>query len=296
MKPFLESLAHKYIDKVLRLRNKIRRLITGTGVFSKNDKLSDSQASFYVDSLRKITSEPDLRKFRRNFDYREILEHVDYKTGKSYIERINQLGYSINELIEYGLPNDLCGHPRSYQYGKLPKVSPTTLRYLSVACELRSKFGSLDDMNILEIGAGYGGQMSIISRMFNIGSYSIYDLPEAQSLISKYARNMNLPNVVKMLDINNIENSSYDLVVSNYAYSELPRGVQTEYAQKILTNSTRGYMIMNSGLKNATPRSDGKINCKELEKMVSGISIVKEIPITGVDNYVVIWNHSVASK
>jgi hypothetical protein len=55
-------------------------------------------------------------------------------------------------------------------------------------------------------------------------------------------------------------------------------------------------MIMNSGLKNATPRSDGKINCKELEKMVSGISIVKEIPITGVDNYVVIWNHSVASK
>ena len=271
-------------------------MASGVRVFSSETNLSDSQTSFYVESLRKILATPELGSFRRNFNYREILEHVNFSTGKAYINRISELGYSIEELIALGINNDRCGRPRVYRYGRLPEVSPTTLRYLSVACELEKTFGSLDGMNILEIGAGYGGQMSIIARMFKIKSYSIYDLSEAQSLINKYANEIELPITPKMLDINNIENTSFDLVISNYAFSELPREVQIEYAQKTLRNSRKGYMIMNSGLRNKTTRSDGKLKYEELNILVPEMSVIEEIPLTSVDNYIILWGQTVDSR
>lgn len=280
---------HLVCDKFLRLRNKLRRSLRKKTVFNPKNKVSDSQASFYTDSLLKIKKNQELNNFRRNFDYREILEHVNYSTGKKYIERIQILGFDLKELIALGIENDQIGNPRTYKYGKLAQVSPTTLRYLSVACEIQTRFGNLDGMKVVEIGAGYGGQMAVLSRMFKLSSYDIYDLPDAQALISKYTDAINVPLKPTMLDINSIEEKNADLLISNYAYSELPSHVQSEYLSKVLSNCNRGFMIMNSGLTNLTGRTEGKLLIDEIQKKLPKSVIEKEIPLTSEDNYLLTW-------
>ena len=41
---------------------------------------------------------------------------------------------------------------------------------------------------------------------------------------------------------------NYDLVISNYAFSELPMLVQQAYIRKVLAYCTRGYLTMNTGI------------------------------------------------
>jgi hypothetical protein len=41
----------------------------------------------------------------------------------------------------------------------------------------------------------------------------------------------------------------YDLVISNYAFSELPSELQTRYIEKIILKAKRGYLTINSGKK-----------------------------------------------
>ena len=39
-----------------------------------------------------------------------------------------------------------------------------------------------------------------------------------------------------------------DLLINNYAFSELPKNLQIKYLEEVISKSTHGYMTMNSGL------------------------------------------------
>jgi putative sugar O-methyltransferase len=280
-------ISHLIVDKFLRLRNRLRRFFVKKSAYGT--QLSDSESSFYVSSLEKINSSDSRRNFRRNYDYREILEHVDFQTGQNYINRIENLGFDIHELIKIGLPNDFYGNPRTYKFNSLPKISPTTLRYLAVACELQATFGSLENLDIIEIGAGYGGQLAILSRMYNLQSYSIYDLPQAQELIGHYLDSIGVALEPRMLDIDHVTPGSHDLIISNYAFSELPNDIQRKYLTNTLAKSTKGYLIMNSGKSNETGRSHGKLDLSEIRSFLPPSKLIPEIPLTSPDNYVLTW-------
>jgi putative sugar O-methyltransferase len=287
MNSMMLSAFHLTLDKFLRVRNRARRFLAKN--ISNQSQLSDSETSFYVPSLVKITETAVKQNFRRNFDYREILEHVDFRTGQLYLDRIKSLGFDVNQLIRIGLPNDSYGNPRTYKYENLPRVSPTTLRYLAVACEISTQFDSLDNANIIEIGAGYGGQLAILSRMYKLESYSIYDLPQAQELTKHYLTSAGVDLTPKMLDVNQVKAANCDLIISNYAFSELPSDIQMNYLTNVLANSTRGYLIMNSGKLNETGRSKGKLHLSEIRSILPDTKVLPEIPLTGPDNYVLTW-------
>lgn len=278
---------HLTFDKFLRFRNKARRFFRRKS--AHNTQASDSEASFYVASLERIINSEKKHNFRRNFDYREVLEHVDFQTGNLYLNRMQSLGFDVNKLIQIGLPNDSYGNPRTYKYTKTLSVSPTTLRYLATACEMVTLFDSLDDARVVEIGAGYGGQFAILSRMFKLKSYSIYDLPQAQKLTEYFLRETKVSLSPRMLDINKIESSSFDLVISNYAFSELPKLIQKNYLDLILANSSKGYLIMNTGKSNETGRSNGKLELSDISNVLPHSRVLPEIPLTSPDNYVLTW-------
>lgn len=280
-------ISHLTVDKFLRLRNRLRRFFVNKS--ANETQLSDSESSFYLSSLERINSSDSRRNFRRNYDYREILEHVDFQTGQNYINRIENLGFDVHELIKIGSPNDSYGNPRTYTFNNVPKISPTTLRYLAVACELQAEFGSLENSNIVEIGAGYGGQLAILSRMYNLKSYSIYDLPQAQELIGHYLNSIGVALKPRMLDIDNITPGNFDLIISNYAFSELPNDIQKKYLTNTLARSTKGYLIMNSGKSNETGRSLGKLDISEIRSYLPPSKLLPEIPLTSPDNYVLTW-------
>ena len=102
-------------------------------------------------------------------------------------------------------------------------------------------------------------------------------------------------NKEKSLNIYSLSDNTdvrWDLAISNYAFSELPRDLQKEYIIKVLGKSQRGYMIMNSGLKNETGRSNGKLTLDELRNLLPKFEVIDEDPNTGPDNYVIVWGHN----
>jgi len=281
-----------FTDLLFRTRNFTRRRIFGYGVFSNKDSESDSQATFYVQAVSKINRVPrQFLRFRRIFDYREILEHVSFNQGMAYLQRIEEIDPKhIVEIAEY-LQNDGIGKPFRYRFPLIGKASPTTLRYVSVMAEIKRIFGNNLSGDFVEIGVGYGGQFLILDKSFKIKSYSMFDLIPVLNLTEKYLEHFEYFANVKFLALDEDFSYEWDLAVSNYAFSELPKSLQREYIGKVLSRSKRGYLIMNSGLEDLTGRSSGKLTLSELREALPSFEIIEEIPLTSPDNYIIVWGH-----
>jgi len=282
------SLVHKTIDFFPRVVNKLKRIKLN---IADNDEflvLSDSQGTYYENAISSILDNKGrLSKFRRIYNYREILEHVDYHLGKKYLERIRLLEPSLLSQVYLFQENDNFGSPRIYKYQGIGRISPTTLRYIYTAAEMRKLFGVGNAGRIAEIGAGYGGQASILHKLGWFSSYSIFDLESAQRLIAIYLTKQG----VTRFTFPTLEesDSTFDLVISNYAFSELPKNLQMFYLEKVILKSTHGYMQMNSGKFNLTKRSTGKLSVEELLRIIPNSRLLPENPLSGPDNYLLVW-------
>jgi putative sugar O-methyltransferase len=254
---------------------------------------SDSQKSNYLSAVLSVVEEPkEFCNFRRKNSYREILEHINFKQGLSYLESIKKFEKELQVHLNWQeiMRNDDVGNPVKYKYNSVGTISPTTLRYANVGLQLRNIFGT-SLKSVVEIGAGYGGQARVLDEFFNLTSYTIFDLPEVNLLISQYLSCFELDFKLHFGDIQEPAMMKWDLAISNYAFSELPRNLQIEYVKKIFLNSRRGYLIMNSGLLNVTGRSEGKLQATELLELLPGSTLHVETPLTGPDNYLLTWGH-----
>ena len=86
------------------------------------------------------------------------------------------------------------------------------------------------------------------------------------------------------------KNTTWDVVISNYAFSELHRDLQLSYIERVIANSKSGYIIMNSGRSNITGRSEGKLRLDEIRNYIPNLQVKEEVPLTGPDNYIIYWN------
>ena len=279
-------------DLFFRLRNKIRRLVLSKTTFNETQGKSDSQVTFYEQQLsRLLKSKKRLSDFRRKYDYREILEHVTYTQGKSYLEQIQEYSpQNYIELIEKNKANDLFGNPYEYQYSGVGRVSPTTLRYISTAIDIFETIRLKEESVIAEIGVGYGGQAAILERMYGISNYSAFDLPSVIQLSNVYLNSVNSKLKFTSPGLSSDKNTTWDVVISNYAFSELHRDLQLSYIERVIAKSKSGYMIMNSGRSNITGRSEGKLSLDEIRNYIPNLQVKEEVPLTGPDNYIIYWN------
>lgn len=279
-------------DLFFRLRNKIRRLVLSKTTFNETQGKSDSQVTFYEQQLsRLLKSKKRLSDFRRKYDYREILEHVTYTQGKSYLEQIQEYSpQNYIELIEKNKANDLFGNPYEYQYPGVGRVSPTTLRYISTAIDIFETIKLNKESVVAEIGVGYGGQAAILERMYGIRNYSAFDLPSVIQLSNVYLNNVNSKLKFTSSGFSSDKNTTWDVVISNYAFSELHRDLQLSYIEHVIAKSKSGYMIMNSGRSNITGRSEGKLSLNEIRNYIPNLQVKEEVPLTGPDNYIIFWN------
>jgi len=279
-------------DLFFRLRNKIRRLVLSKTTFNETQGKSDSQVTFYEQQLsRLLKSKKRLSDFRRKYDYREILEHVTYTQGKSYLEQIQKHSpQNYIESIEKNKANDLFGNPYEYQYPGVGRVSPTTLRYISTAIDIFETIRLNKESVVAEIGVGYGGQAAILERMYGIRNYSAFDLPSVIQLSNVYLNSVNSKLKFTSSGLSSDKNTTWDVVISNYAFSELHRDLQLSYIDHVIAKCKSGYMIMNSGRSNITGRSEGKLSLNEIRNYIPNLQVKEEVPLTGPDNYIIYWN------
>ena len=225
-------------------------------------------------------------KFKSNREYREILEHVNRELGKKYLEVIRRYGNAPYKFHEY-LSLNYCS-PFRYTYKGLGRVSPSNLRYGKIALDLRVLFGSLDDFAISEIGIGYGGQYHALTTISKLKSYTFYDLPQVIKLANLYLSRLCPDLKVHKPGNFQVLNQAADLVISNYAFSELEKSLQEIYFQNVISNSKRGYVIFNDISKGAFDT----INVEEFAQRIPGAVIVNEFPLTHKNNKLVIWGHT----
>ncbi len=193
-------------------------------------------------------------EFRRNPVYCGVVETVSYAAGRDYLERILLQSKAWSRQFSEFSKNDVVGNPLvfAYRYGLLKRkqctFAPTTLRYIKVLADMKALFGVLDNMRIAEIGGGYGGQCAIVSRVFRPARYTIIDLEPCLRLARRYLEASGISDVT-YVTIGELDEAgarpAYDLVISNYAFSELSRSVQDEFVGKVIAGASRGYFMCN---------------------------------------------------
>lgn len=222
--------------------------------------------------------------FRTNKVYTNVLEHVDYETGAKYLAQII-LERDVFSRIDNLKENDKFGGSVRVNYPEVSGISPSTLRYIKILTDLKRLFGSLCGLEICEIGVGYGGQCRIIEDYYDVKSYTLVDIPSALMLCRKYLNCFaSLPKNEFLLP-DDIIPRKFDLVISNYAFTELRREIQDQYLQDIILNSSRGYIIYNE----ITPAEFHSYKKDELLRIIPKAHIIPENPLTNPKNCIIVW-------
>jgi hypothetical protein len=213
----------------------------------------------YTNCILKHLSMNDMY-FKRDPDYQYVLEHVDENEANIYFQYINNKFYELfnknkEYLIDLCNKNDRYGKPITKIFTNFTQCSPTNIRYIYHSFMILDfiKKNNYNNINLIEIGGGYGGLclfINSISKIFNItiDSYTIFDLKEASLLQEKYLKLNNIQNFktaqIYNYDINSLNEKS--CLISNYAYSEISSQLQKEYTNKILNPFTiMGFLTWN---------------------------------------------------
>ena len=199
----------------------------------------DCISSFVNDNINDWT-------FKSNTEYCLVLEHVKRNQGEMYINELRKrfdLLYNSNKdyLIELCGVNDSCGKPKKYNFKNFTDCSPTSLRYIfqSFLILTYMKECNLNNIDLIEIGGGYGGLCFFIYKLahlfdITINTYSIFDLQMPLTLQQKYLENLNIHNInyVTLDNMKNLKDNSF--LISNYAFSEISLELQKQYTSNVL--------------------------------------------------------------
>lgn len=160
-----------------------------------------------------------------------IRSHATLKTLSSISEvrKLDSFGNPVRNVIaEFGL------------------FSGTTLRYILFADHITRLFKLPKNYSVVEIGAGFGGQAYVLSKIHPFSRYYIYDLPEVEMLINRMVSELSMRNVT-CLDMHaELPDDDIDLFISNYALSECDRNTQLDYFMRVVVKAKRGYMLYNN--------------------------------------------------
>ena len=196
--------------------------------------------------MEAVKDDEVFEKFKKDPRYTAILEHVSYEQGKEYAEGILQYDVDV-ELVDSFKDNDLIGGSTTFNYQQpFGRISPSTLRYIQNALDISYFFGEGELDKIVEIGGGYGGLCKTINCLCDFSEYHIYDLNEVCKLQEKYLSNFEMNGrIIYHSELEPMED--IDLLISNYAYSELGENLQDLYYNNVVKNSKKVYMILNKG-------------------------------------------------
>ena len=219
--------------------------------------------------------------------YTNILEHCSHDQGRDHLDVIKDQTPQLLDVLDRFSINDKHGSPDTCNFD-FGEFSPTTIQYVKVLSDLIAHFSleALDGLRVLEIGVGYGGQYTVLSEYINFDSYTFVDLPEVIDLTKTYLGKLDKKNkktkFIKHSDsvINQLED--YDLVISNFAFSELNKDLQTKYIDKF-KQIQKGYLHCNQMAGFSKHELCGLIDRNK--------RYIRDIPTEHPDNYIIIWDN-----
>ena len=283
----------KLIKNPLIVYHRLKKVISSQEFTASPEYRSHTEETgHYLKSvINAVNSYKHFKRFKRDKFYKEILEHVSMKDGKIYLNIAkSQTPELFNRALKEVLFSDETGCPEKFYYSDFGNLSPTSLRYVKVASDLKILFDNNIGESICEIGCGYGGQAIVLDKLFNLKKITLFDLPDVNRLIEKYMESFLINSSYTTSTLNKAKVNEFDLIISNYAFSELPKVVQLKYIEKVINKSQKGYLTMNTGIK---PNDDeGSLTIDELRNELPAFEIFEDKPNTGPFNYIIVWGHN----
>jgi len=273
-----------------RLQTKIIGLLKSKIIHIKNSHSSNRP---YTDFVLKAATDPSTYSiFRRHHKYTEILEHTDKSEAKKNLQIVfDNYGLKSNEIIDLIKPLQEIGSPKKVLIDELRiPVSALALSYLKKALDVKEQMQDKKIKTFVEIGCGYGGQAVILNQLIKIEKYIFIDLWQVNLLIRKFIEDCSFDTNYMVSTLGELDDNflEFDFVMSNYAFSEMPKKLQIQFFNKIISKSKNGYMIMNSGIEGKFSEIDN-LSQKELLEMIKGSKIYEEDPLTFEKNYLIKW-------
>jgi hypothetical protein len=195
-----------------------------------------------------LTDETVENNFRRHEITLNMLEFLDPNIIDHYYGILEPLQgkYSIPGEVLSSL--DTWGNPIIINSKKI-KLAPASYRYWMYAMLIATHGLTNSSSNILEIGAGFGGQAFTISKMRDLGhlayaSYTIVDLPGVVDLQRKFLEKSFVKNF-KTIEATEFRNEKYDLVIANYSFAEFPQNIRDFYTP-VLERAEHAVVAWNS--------------------------------------------------
>lgn len=210
-----------------------------------------------------------------------MLEHLGKSFADIYLENLIINGFDTGLIRLLSSMNDSIGCPYKENFLFNINASPSNIRYISQSVDiinhLKSKNLDLNNISIVEVGAGYGGLCLILNMLcltmnITIKNYYIYDLKSTQNL-QKYFLN-NFPFITNVVwknsetfgeDLNTNENF---FLISNYCISEIQDEYRIKYLNNLLPKIKGAYMAWNWGSKNELPVN--RVEKKEIPDTSNG--------------------------
>lgn len=281
---FGPTVVFEYLTNRLRLWESPRQQKLGL-----HTSISDSDRYNSI-VVAAIKNDEVFRNFRSNSDYTAILEHVSYSLGLKYLNLIEKY-FTDEEIAAFESFEEFheIGHPAVYTFKireRKIRMSPTFLRYAKVSLDLKMLFGNLNNISLAEIGIGFGGQAAVLQRLNSPRNSKLFDLPNVLLLAEKFLAHSGTSGEYEFLDERPMTTEA-DLVISNYAFSELSRGVQELYLISILSKSTKGYVTWNT----LSERNLGGLSCSEFMARIPGSQKFAEVPLSHPGNCIIVWGH-----
>jgi len=280
------------LNLVLRIRNK--RVLWQIEEIEQykpgGTSITDSEYLSAYPTLCGLAAHDDsiFKRFRSCEILVEALDHVSLEQGHQYLSEIQKMATWSREFSKALTQLDAVGNPRKYRFAGYGTISPTLLRYLKVYLDLKRLFGPMDGKRISEIGIGFGGQAGLINILDRPASYSLFDIPPVLELTQKYLRSIAVNGNFEALDGRIPKIIETDLVISNYAFSELNREIQEEYLKNVILRSKTGYITWNNLSQTLL---DG-YSLAELIRRIPDSEVIPETPLTAVSNVILTWNRT----
>ena len=193
-------------------------------------------------ALRAVADEQAFASFKRDPFYALFYQKHSYEEGLEFLQKIQEHFPLLLSRFEDFQASDCIGDPYRYDYGKYGLFSPSTLYHIYSAAQIQEKMGSLSDCHIIQIGAGYGHLCKMLHELSGWKSYTLVDLPEHLALAEKVLKIEGITGV-RFLTPEALEtNVTYDLVVSQEAFSEFSRPFQKLFIDRVILHARAGYL------------------------------------------------------
>lgn len=224
----------------------------------------------------------DFAIFRSNQQIRNIFEITQGDMFAQYVtSSLRLMGH-----LEAFRKLENFGTPQLEFFPELGYFSATTLRYISLADQILKLTRLREEPVIVEIGPAFGGQCYILSQLHPFSKYYFFDLPEVERLCAKMVESLEMRNTYFIPLEETLPETTVDLVISNYAFSECDKEDQIDYFEKIILQAEQGFFIFNNAPM-------GGFTIEEFANLLKSHGfqprIFKELLATAPANKLIVW-------